>query len=230
MGLKILSIYFFLFSCSCFASSLVKDAKTLLYALTPESTNYQHGEQIVLWPDTASGVTALSLSDCSGFMNALLSKTYKLTSENILIWTGTKRPLAKTYHQMIVAENHFQKINKLSEIQKGDILAVLYRDGGETTGHVMLVTSGPIEVGLNDWSVEIIDSSKSGHGEQDTRYNPINNTYTDGLGMGHLRVFSNDQKEVIGYAWSFDLNSKRKNQSDYNMVIGRYDRELISTL
>jgi hypothetical protein len=47
--------------------------------------------------------------------------------------------------------------------------------------------------------------------------------------MGHLRVFSNDQKEVIGYAWSFDVKSKRKNQSDYNMVIGRYDGELLST-
>lgn len=51
----------------------------------------------------------------------------------------------------------------------------------------MLVTSEPIEVGLNEWSLEIIDSSKSGHGKQDTRYNPINNNYRYGLGMGHVR-------------------------------------------
>jgi hypothetical protein len=88
---------------------------------------------------------------------------------------------------LILSENHFQKINKLSEIQKGDILAVLFRDGGETTGHVMLVTSEPIEVSLNEWSLEIIDSSESGHGKQDTRYNPINNNYRYGLGMGHVR-------------------------------------------
>ncbi len=222
MGQKAI-FFLLLFHCySCFSSTLVEKANNLLNALKPESTHYQHGDQIVRWADQEHGISAISLSDCSGFMNALFRETYGFSHEIFLTWSGTERPLAKTYHQLIETQNQFQNIETLNEVQPGDVVAVEYRDGSDDTGHVMLVTSYPFEVKLNEWNVEIIDSSKSGHGNTDSRYDPIEHHFRDGLGKGTLRIFSNDQKKIIGHAWSDSMNSKRQNQANRHMVIGRY--------
>ena len=58
-------------------------------------------------------------------------------------WFDSHRPSARRYHDAIVAERGFQRIERLAEVQPGDILAVKYLQPSDNTGHVMLVSNPP---------------------------------------------------------------------------------------
>jgi hypothetical protein len=213
-------------------------AMDLLAAIEPSDTNYQHHNGVVHFPGDGPG-RAECRTDCSGFVDAVLKRAYGLSSVQLSDWLDAKRPLAKHYHAAIAAEHGFQRIPVISDARPGDILAVTYPAGAKenNTGHVMIVASQPKQrtpsvpvVGDTlQWEVPVIDESETGHGKTDTRHRP-DKTSADGLGRGILRIYTNHEGRIAGYAWSVLQVSKFQSQSAHNMVIGRIEPDFIRSI
>jgi hypothetical protein len=115
-------------------------------------------------------------------------------------------------------------------IQPGDILAVKYPAGKANTGHVMLAASAPRRIAATEpivsnteqWELEVIDSSKSGHGRTDTRHGKgTDGKDHDGLGKGILRLYTGQDGTVSGFSWSKLRHSRFVGQAEEHLVIGR---------
>jgi hypothetical protein len=210
-------------------------ALDLLAAIGPSDTNYQHKDGVVHFPEEGSG-RAECRTDCSGFVDAVIKHAYGLKSAQLSDWLDAKRPLAKHYHAAISAQHGFQRIPFISDALPGDILAVTYPAGAKenNTGHVMIVAglpkqrtpSVPVVGDTLQWEVPVIDESESGHGKTDTGHRP-DKTSADGLGRGVLRIYTDREGRIAGYAWSVLQVSKFQSQSAHNMVIGRIDPDFI---
>lgn len=210
----------------------------LVQAVKPNDTNYQHHDGVVHFPGDG-GNRAECRTDCSGLLDAVLKRAYHLSSAQLSDWLDAKRPLAKHYHAAISAGRGFKRIDSLPEVRPGDILAVDYPAGakGNNSGHVMIVAgmprqrnpSEPVVGNTLQWEVPVIDESESGHGTTDTRHRP-DHTSADGLGRGVLRIYTDRQGRVAGYAWSVQKVSKFQDQSVKNMVIGRVEQDFVRSL
>jgi hypothetical protein len=88
------------------------------------------------------------------------------------------------------------------------------------TGHIVLIrqaavvhpSSPPLQPNLTQYSLKVIDSSRSGHGCKDTRLLP-NKSCSDsdawgngGVGQGTMRLYADSDGTIAGYTWS--LRSK----------------------
>jgi hypothetical protein len=202
---------------SGFVAAQTKAEKTPLYwaqmlvsGLRPENTSYQHKQGFIKWKGE-NGVTEYeSRTDCSGFLNFLLERSYALTPDDFEKWLGKRRPLAVEYFEAISQQQNFRRIQNIKDVRPDDIIAVRYPPGtNENTGHIMLVAEAPVhrkstkpEVdGTDQWEVSIIDSSESGHGKTDTRHKP-DATFWQGVGQGVLRLYTKPSGEIVGYTWS----------------------------
>jgi hypothetical protein len=213
-------------------------ALDLLAAVEPSDTNYQHHDGVVHFPGEGSA-RAECRTDCSGFVDAVIKHAYGLKSAQLSDWLDAKRPLAKHYHEAIAAKHGFGRIPVLQDARPGDILAVTYPAGAKenNTGHVMIVAglpkqrtpSAPVVGDTLQWEVPVIDESESGHGKTDTRHHP-DKTSADGLGRGVLRIYTDHEGRIAGYAWSVLQVSKFQSQSAHNMVIGRIDPDFIRSM
>ena len=193
--------------------------------LSLENTSYNHGEGRVQWEGTR-----LSQTDCSGFLDALLIRSYGDSRDDFKRWFGSHRPTAARYHDAIVAQKGFVAIHDIRAVRPGDILAVKYLHRKDNTGHVMLAvdaprpmaTKKPVVEGTQQWQVTVIDSSESGHGPTDTRHaKGKNGKDHDGLGMGVLRVYADVQGRIAGFTWSPLQVSKFHAPDDEPLVVGR---------
>ncbi len=234
----------------------LEDALELLYGLDshPENNNYQHKNISVTWKNVNGASDYVSKADCSGFISELLRHSYSdyFTLKRFEQWMKEKRsrPLAEDFHNAIITQKDFVQIKKLTQVQPGDMIAIKYREkedndenkenGKPPTGHVMLVTetpkrrksSDPVEEGTTQWQVKVIDQSRSGHGNKDTRRKPNNfspckekeryRAFYSGLGQGMLRVYTNEDEDIFGYTWSTNCSPKKPYiQEQKNLVIGR---------
>jgi len=202
-------------------------ARQLVAHLDLANTDYEHGT-----PSVKFTAPCESHADCSGFADALLQHSYGLDKEQFRKIFGSGRPSAKRYHDAIEEENGFKEIKHVGDFQPGDFLAVKYFSRKDNTGHVMLAASSavrmsparPIVPGTQQWEVTIIDSSETGHGPTDTRHaKGADGKDHDGLGEGVLRIYSDADGTVAGFAWSTGSASKFKAPSDEHLVIGRFE-------
>jgi hypothetical protein len=201
------------------------EAEHLVDGLSLSETNYEHGEPSVSWSSPKASHT-----DCSGFFDALLMHTYHYTPDEFKLWFDSHRPSARRYHDAIIEQRGFTQIHHINHLRPGDILAVKYMNRTDNTGHVMLVdgfpkrrkATEPFVDGTEQWEVEIIDSSKTGHGTGDTRHKmgPEGKDH-DGLGRGVLRLYTTADGKVAGFAWSTMKVSKFKTPDDEDLVMGR---------
>jgi hypothetical protein len=200
-------------------------AKAFVAQLDLANTNYQHGP-----PEVSFNTPCQSHADCSGFIDALLQSSYGYTKDQFKKWFDSSRPSARRYHDAIVEQTGFSQIRHVQDIQPGDFLAVKYLKRTDNTGHVMLVAGNPIRIqakpplvtGMQQWSVEVIDSSESGHGATDTRHaRGPNGKDHDGVGEGIFRIYSNGDGDATGFAWSLYANSKFEAPDTESLVIGR---------
>ena len=204
------------------------DARALVKNLTHESTQYVHTKnELIVWEGDV-----VARCDCSGLMNNLLLHSYGYSKDNLKTWFGHARPKAEHYYQAIAdpAGKGFTRINQLKDAQPGDLLVVKYAElaSDKSTGHVMLVDGKPTEMppalpevagSVKQWRVPIIDSSKSGHGKSDTRYEKgMKHT---GVGKGLLRVYTDEKGEVIAYTWSPESKKTVYDRASHPLVIGR---------
>lgn len=206
----------------------VGDAESLVASLDASQTHYRHGEQIVHWRQ--GGRPAEARCDCSVLLDALLTRTYGYSEEDYKRWFGVRRPLAAHYHDTILQEIGFTRITDVQLIKPGDILAVKYKQlaTDKSTGHVMLVIEPPKPMtakkpfveGTEQWSVAIIDSTKSPHGKGDSRMND-DGTKLNGVGRGTFRLYVDTNGDVIGYAWSTSSGSTFRERTTHPLVAGR---------
>ena len=182
------------------------------------------------WKGNGQATKYASHADCSGFVDSLFTHTYGYTKEDYKNWFGKNRPTAAAYHDTIVAEKGFARIERVQDLHPGDLIAVKYLKRKDNTGHVMLAdgkpqrmeAKHPIVAGTEQWEVKIIDSSESGHGTTDTRHHKGENGKDHtGLGEGVLRIYSHANGQVAGWAWSTLKVSEFKDPQDEQLVIGR---------
>ena len=201
------------------------EAKKLLKSVDISNTSYRHGAGEITWQGTCASHT-----DCSGFLDGLLSHTYGYNEETFKKWFGSKRPTAARYHDAIEQGKGFAEVKIINKVLPGDIIAVKYLHRKDNTGHVMLVAEKPqrmkakkpIIEGTEQWEITVIDSSQSGHGSTDTRHHKGKEGKDhDGLGQGVLRLYADRQGHVVGFTWSTLGASKFAEPSEEHVVIGR---------
>jgi hypothetical protein len=203
------------------------DAETLVAEISPANNVYMHKDCFIKWKGEDGATRYENRSDCSDFLALLIEHSYGVTTDQLRQWTGERRPYAGHWHDAIVAGSGFEQIRKLSDARPGDVLAVKFPPHMADSGHIMLLAAtptqmtarDPIEPGTQQWSVTIIDSTKSPHGPDDTR---AANGST-GVGRGTVRIYSDSSGAVAGYTWSTGSKAKFESQDQRNLVIGRLD-------
>lgn len=207
------------------ADTHVASAERLVDQLDLANTNYEHGQGSVTWSGTVASHT-----DCSGFIDHLLMHDDGLAADDFKRWFGSKRPTAERYHDAVVEGRGFTRLGSVTELRPGDLIAIKYLTRHDNTGHIMLVIEAPQRMnptppyidGTLQWSVAVIDSSESGHGNTDTRHKRGDGGHDhDGLGRGVFRLYANAQGQVTGFAWSTLKASKFVAPEDEHLVLGR---------
>jgi hypothetical protein len=96
-----------------------------------------------------------------------------------------------------------------------------------STGHVVLVSekpdlirdsqSKPDILELKQYSIKVMDSSRSGHGKKDdSRWQKQSGSWVNGgAGEGIMRLYVNEQNEIQGYTWSREPHSTYYSQNEY---------------
>jgi hypothetical protein len=198
------------------------DALALVDNLNLDNTSYEHGTGWVNWVGTREAYV-----DCSGLINNLLEHSYGYDRAAFTEWFGVGRPTAADYHDAIVDENGFTNVASLRDVRPGDLLAVKYAVAQDkSTGHIMLVAGAAREVQPGQWEVPVIDSALSGHGPTDTRHGMgEGGADHDGVGRGIIRIDTDQNGAVLSWRWSTSPTSAVRDQSDQNLVIGRFAPE-----
>jgi hypothetical protein len=192
-------------------------------------TTYRHISGPIFWGPYDNHPIYISITDCSGFINALLQKSYHFPTG----WLGKNRPYAITYYNQIINnENNFINITNIKDAKIGDFIVFRILPGTSKTndtGHIMIINDlpkiiqnkTPIITDTQQWVVQIIDQTANPHGQNDTR-NMDNNNKT-GLGIGYFRIYTDTNGLLKGYAWSTDNNSKFIDTTIHPLVIGRLE-------
>jgi len=207
------SSLFFIFSATgIHAQEPAGQKQTMLYwaeqladHINRDNTDYRHKDESVSWDPYQS------YADCSGFINALLKKTFE-QPDILKEWFGKSRPLAAQYFDAITNGHHFSIISSIAQIRPGDLIVLKYTDKSEhddNTGHCLLVEELPVSIrpvdilepGTLQYAIRVIDSSRSPHGKDDTRHAPGGNSYA-GLGKGIFRLYADRDGKITGYSWS----------------------------
>lgn len=202
------------------------NAEKLLADLTISRQNvYASSPSFILW----DGANSEARTVCGSFITNLLIRSYSWTSSTFTKWLGTTSPYADTYHAAIVAQNNFTRINNITQVQPGDIIAIKYLDSG-TTGHAMMVDAlpkahsalTPLVAGTTQYSITVIDSSSGSHGAADTRRTSPSAT-GNGVGRGTIRVYVDAALKPVGYSWSDEAGSPYYTMAQRPLAIGRID-------
>lgn len=212
-------------------------AESLVSTIAPANNAYGSPTS-VQWAGVDSA-TSSNHSVCATFLTTLLKRAYNLTNTNLKTWTGSTSPSAELYHELVRTEDGFTRIDAADDLQLGDIIAIDYRDGSASTGHVAVASSLPVDQGIvmvNDvpmqrYDVSVIDSSKTHHGTSDTRWLKKDGATADeGVGEGLMRIYADPLTgAVTGHSWSDSAGSVIRVQpaldpatGGRHLVIGRY--------
>lgn len=181
------------------------------------NNTYANSDQVLSWPD--AGGIYFSRADCSGYVTRSLMKAFGFTADDIAAWMGSKGPSSARYHDNIAFQNNFQRVQRASDVRRGDILASKYLDKtGGGTGHTMIAASAPVLrttatrpliEGTLQYELKIIDSTSSPHSTGDTRKGTgANGADQDGAGLGTMRLYADAATGLItGYTWSLSSGS-----------------------
>ncbi len=205
-------------------------ADDLVAHITPDKNEYANNPTYVYWAGVNGSTTYENRTQCSSFVTRLLKQAYGWTDSDFTQWFNSTSPSAALYHDTIQAQNGFTTVTNVNDIQKGDILAVeYYEEDATATGHVMMAdgvavartATNPVIANTQQYELIIIDSSKSGHGNSDTRFMAAD-TWDSGVGRGKMRLYADNAGTVVGYTWSTVKTSVYYNlQSTRHLVIGR---------
>src|SRR5262245_25203844 len=102
-------------------------ALELLKELDPQNTSYRHKNNVVR--RKSSEGAAEWHADCSGLVNWLLLESAGEQPAALETWFNSKRPVARHYHDAIVAGKHFKRIRSIQDCLPGDVVAMKYPTG-----------------------------------------------------------------------------------------------------
>jgi len=208
-------------------------AEDIARHIAPEDNDYVYKDIYVHWKGVDGATRFENHSDCSGFLDLLLEHSYGITPKQLKQWTGHTRPTAAAWYDAVTggsAKAVLSTLPTVESLRPGDLILIKYAPGEQKdTGHVMIVDAGPAKrqntapeiPGTTQWDVPVIDSSKSGHGPQDTRHRP-DGTFTRGVGIGHLRLYVKADHTLAGYSWSTLKASKFEPVSDHPILLARF--------
>ncbi len=204
-------------------------AEILVTNLSPDKNLYASNPTYIYWAGINGATSYENRTQCSSFVTRVLKQAYQWTDADFHAWFGSNSPSAANYHDAIVAQNGFSVVQKIGGIKAGDIIAVKYQSDPTSTGHAMIArttatkraSTSPLVKGTFQYEIEVIDSSKSGHGASDTRL-MADKTWDTGAGIGTLRLYADNTGTITGYTWSTAKNSAYYGlQSNHHIVIGR---------
>jgi hypothetical protein len=208
--------------------SHLKEAERIAHGIDAAHNGYAHKDCFIKWIGENGATQYENRTDCSDFLNLLLEHVYGKTAADFKQWTGHARPVATVWYDTIASEKSFKLVATVEDILPGDVIAVQYPPGGDDTGHIMLAAglavarqaSKPLIDGAKQWELLVIDSSKSGHGKEDTRRQP-DGTFARGVGEGTLRLYTGADGTIAGYAWSTLSVSKFVPVTEHKVIVGR---------
>lgn len=192
------------------------------------SNNSYASPSAVTWAGVGGAAVYSNQSTCAGFVTRSLQQAYGWDDLTMMAWLGSASPYAVNYHDAIVAESGFERVLYLDEIRPGDIIAISYPAGSDVTGHVAIAQSAPsaraakqpLVSGTFQFGIRILDSSTSGHGSTDTRLQ-ADGTYHEGAGSGVMRLYADEDLNIVGYTWSTYSSSTYRDVSTHSLVVGR---------
>jgi hypothetical protein len=197
--------------------------------VTPEHNSYASNPSYISWPGVNGVWQYENRTKCTSFITQILMQSYGWTAADFSNWLGSTSPSSSRYYSAIKRQNGFVIIGNVNDIQPGDIIAIMYPAGSTVTGHMMMAkspaiirtSSSPIIAGTDQYELEIIDSSQSGHGPTDTRLRG-DGTYTPGAGIGVFRLYADENTGMlVGYTWSTYSVSQFYDFRTRPMIIGR---------
>jgi cell wall-associated NlpC family hydrolase len=197
-------------------------AQQLLVDLRPEHNSYGRNPTLVLWRGVDGAPSSHNRSDCSSFISALWRRAYGYGPDEMRQWLGDSAPRAIDYHAAIAAANRFQRIERIADLQPGDLLATRYaRSRPGATGHVMVAAARPMAVDAClqarcVFRLEVIDSSRSGHGPADTRQGK------GGVGKGVIQLQTSRDGQLQAYRWSERSSSRWRFPPEESLRVGRF--------
>ena len=170
---------------------------------------------------------------CATFVTRVFERVYHWKKEDMQNWLGANGADASDWYTVIVHENGFRRLRSIRDLRPGDILAIKYNDDSKDTGHVVIVdaepqrraATPPLEPGTEQYGLEVIDSSASGHGPADTRHK-ADGSFTGGIGKGTFRLYTDREGRIVGYAWSETKKSKFYHSPARELAAGRLTREV----
>ena len=186
----------------------VQLARRLVREVEPPDNRY--GTPTVIQFAGQDGATASSnVSVCSTLVTHLLKRAYNFTNANFTTWTGETSPESEDYYDAAIANNGFARVTNIANLQIGDLFIAKYLEPvGTATGHVAMAAALPRLVSSTAserrYELDVIDSTSSYHGPDDTRHriDPTTNDWDDGVGQGTMRMITDTSGLLIKYSWS----------------------------
>lgn len=145
---------------------------------------------------------------------------------------GTTSPNAAQYRYKIAncggtGPIQFTRRSTISQVQKGDVMAVVYPNRTDISGHVMLVRSAPVAdsslpagpSGSTAYAVPIIDSTSTPHGSSSRYPDWRGGNAGQGLGSGTYVLYANSSGTIVATRWSATDSSYTK-ASTTTLAIG----------
>ena len=189
----------------------------------------------------STGVKATNRTVCGTLVTKLFQKSLGFTSDDFYksfnkamdgtcqvgsidgVQKGTISPNAAQYRYKIAncsgtGPIKFSRRNTISEVRSGDLLAVVYPDRTDITGHVMLVRSAPVAdsllpagpSGSTAYAVGIIDSTSTPHGSAARYPDWRGGNAGQGLGSGTFVLYANSSGTIVASRWSASASTWTK--------------------
>lgn len=175
-------------------------------------------------------------SVCSALVAHLFMQAYGYRAADFASWLDGRFPRAAGFHDAIAAGRGFDRVTRIADIRPGDVLAIKYPAGSKPTGHVLVAASRPVArratepvvAGTEQYEIEVIDSSHTGHGPTDTRHY-AKGKFHSGVGEGLFRLYARPDGTLAGYSWSVTKASEVFRPDERNLVIGRLNHQVQAT-
>jgi hypothetical protein len=216
--------------------------RSYVQEIKPENNKYDH--RGFRWKGDLLTNEHQANGNCVQFITTVLehgdSPTIKVIKEKTY-WSGYVR--TDSYFEAIDRELGFKKITKITDVKPGDVMIYitnnLYKRTGwakradalnVAMGHAMLVDAAPVKMKLTkpivpdteQWIVQVLDSTDLPHGPDDTRVDNKNYAaHRTGVGRGPLRLYTDREGNIMGFANSPAPASLFKSVQELPFIIGR---------
>lgn len=202
-------------------------AEELLDNLAPEDNEYDGSPAFITWAGVGGARKYSNRTQCATFLTELLKQAYGWTEGTFQDWLGPRSPNAATYHEAIMNQDGFKRIDEVDEARAGDILALRYPPGEAASGHIAILGKAPLRTGAKaphvpgtlQFEVHVIDSTNFAHGTSDSRM--ASGKLDAGAGSGVMRLYTDSSRLVVGYTWSTSATSAYYPVSLRQVAIGR---------